>query len=367
MTLSNPLKTDHRPLQEAQALIHAGHEVTVIVWDRNASYTEKETYQKIHISRIHNTGLMNHFSNATVQNPLWWKQAYQRALHLYHHTFKFDIVHCHDLDTLPIGVKLKKKTRCKLVYDAHEIFKYMDASPITTTLASIMERRLITHTDHIIAAYQPITDYIQKKTNTPITTILNCKKLITKTYTPPQNPVFTLCYIGNLVPSRMFPQLIDIIGNIPNIRFIIAGRKSGLYEQIKHHTTRYKNIAFLGEIPAEDVIPTTQKSNAIICLFDPARKAHQIGLPNKIFEAMVTGRPIIVTKNLYYSTHFVDKEHFGISISNTPEEITNAIQKLRDSPTLCKKLGNNGLAAAHKKYNWDIQQKKLITLYNQLT
>jgi hypothetical protein len=37
-----------------------------------------------------------------------------------------DIVHCNDLDTLLVGVRLKKKYGCRVVYDAHEYWPYSD-------------------------------------------------------------------------------------------------------------------------------------------------------------------------------------------------------------------------------------------------
>jgi glycosyltransferase involved in cell wall biosynthesis len=161
----------------------------------------------------------------------------------------------------------------------------------------------------------------------------------------------------------MFPELIDIIGEIKDVRFLIAGTKSGLFEEVKKRSKNYNNINFLGTVPSAQVVSKTLKSNAIICMFDPNRIGHKIGLPNKVFEAMVTGRPIIVTKNMYYSNNFVIKENFGLAISNTRKDVQKAIITLRDNNDLCEELGKNALKAAIEKYNWDKEKKKLITVY----
>jgi len=366
MVLSNPIITDHRPLIEAKSLIEAGHKVSVIVWDRRKEFKKEETYEEIKIFRIYNSALMNLFSNAVFQNPIWWKKAYEKALEIYEKDFKFDVVHCHDLDTLKVGVKLKKNKDCKLVYDAHEAFEYMDTSKIIKKIAPFMEKNLLKNVDYVISAYIPIKECLKKVTDKKIEVILNCKNLILNEYKKPKNKIFTICYMGSLVESRMFPDLVDIIGEIKKVKFVIASRKSGLYEEVKEKSKKYKNVEFLGEIPAKEIIPKTMECNALICMFDPNRIAHKIGLPNKIFESMVTGRPIIVTKNLYYSKNFVDKEKIGLSISNTKKDVCNAIIKLRDNPQICEQLGKNGIKAAKEKYNWGTQKKKLLKIYESL-
>ena len=125
MILSKPFMTDLRVYNEAKALTDAGHNVTIIVWDRRKEYKNEDEVNNIKIIRIHNTTLMKILPNDILRNPLWWRNAYKKAIKLYNGKFRFDVVHCHDLDTLKIGVKLKKKTGCKLIYDSHEIFGHM--------------------------------------------------------------------------------------------------------------------------------------------------------------------------------------------------------------------------------------------------
>ena len=369
MFLSKEILTDDRVYREAKALVDAGYEVTVIMWDRYGERKLKESVDGIDIVRIRSNGLMKLLPNNLFRNPIWWRLAYKKGLELYRSGYKFDIVHCHDLDTLKIGVWLKKKLGIKLIYDAHEIFGYMledSLSRFTVRMIYKLESSCIKNVDYIITVNHPLKDYFEKNSNCDVTIIMNCKDLVGTQYIPPKNDVFTICYFGNLVESRMFPELVDICGNIENIKFVIAGKKTGAYEEVEKRSKLYGNVEFLGTIPHTEVIPRTLSSNAIICMFDPNSASHRVGLPNKIFEAMVCGRPIIVTKGLYYSTEFVDKEKIGLSVSNTPEEIKQAIEKLRDTPSLQEELGKNALKAAIEKYNWGKEKEKLIMVYRGL-
>jgi glycosyltransferase involved in cell wall biosynthesis len=247
-----------------------------------------------------------------IRNPFWWIAAYNKGFELLKtKKFCFDVVHCHDLDTLPAGVFLKKKFNVKLVYDAHEIFGYMIEKTMPSFVSKIsfwIEKRLIKNVDHIITVNDPLKTFFSKITHHPIDIVMNCGEIITNTYSPPKNSMFTVSYFGILESSRMFPKIVEYLGTIENIQFLVAGKKARLYNQVEQVSRKYKNIVFLGSIPYNTVIEKTLDCNAILCMLDPREKNNQVGLPNKIFEAMATARPVVVTKNMYYSDEFVEKE-----------------------------------------------------------
>jgi glycosyltransferase involved in cell wall biosynthesis len=42
------------------------------------------------------------------------------------------------------------------------------------------------------------------------------------------------------------------------------------------------------------------------------------------------------------------------------------VEQIRDDPALAEGLGRNGLAAAKREYNWGLEQRKLVALYEGL-
>lgn len=367
MLLSNPFMVDPRVHKEAKALVDEGNEVTVVVWDRRGEYGQEDVVDGIRIVRIHNTGLMKVMPNDLFRNPLWWRRAYKKGLELHKNGFDFGVVHCHDLDTLQSGVWLKKKIGCKLVYDAHEIFGYMisrDMPKIIVNAAFWMEKRLIRNVAHIITVNEPFEDYLKSISDKPITIVMNCKDLISD-YQPPKSNIFTIVYIGILHRGRFFPQLVDIIGNIDGVKFIIAGKKENIYEEVKERCRKYDNVEFLGTIPFNEVIPKTLKSNAIIAIIDPKDVGDRWATLNKQFEAMVCGRPIICTEGTY-SGETTDQLKCGLTVGYNGKSIKEAIINLRDNPKLCEELGKNGLKAAKEKYNWKNQREKLLKIYEEI-
>ncbi len=359
---------DPRVYKEAKTLIDAGHKVSVIVWDRKKTYEKEDTVNGIRLFRIHNKGLMKLLPHDLLRNPLWWWKAYKKGLNLHKDGFDFDVVHCHDLDTLATGVLLKKKFNVKLVYDAHEIFGYMisrDMPQFIVKIAFLIERFLICKVDQIITVNEPLKDYFKKITSKPITLVMNCKDLILDEYKSSKNDVFTLSYIGVLNKNRMFPEIVDVIGTIKDVKFIIAGKMENLYELVKTRSGLYSNVEFLGTIPFGDVIKTTLDSDVVVCMINPADPNNKIALANKQFEAMVCGRPIITTQGTYVGK-LTKNLHCGVVVNYDKDSLKKAILELKNNKDLCERLGKNGLEAAKKKYNWNNQKENLLNLYKDI-
>ena len=368
MILSNPFMVDPRVHKEAKALVDNGHEVTVIVWDRRQAYKPEDTVDGIKLVRIHNKGLLKLMPNDLFRNPIWWRKANKKGQELYRNGFKFDVVHCHDLDTLQAGVWLKKKLGVKLVYDAHELWGHLienDVPRFVVKKTFNMEKKLVKNVDQIITVSPPFFEYFTSISDKPVTLVMNCKDLKYKRYQPPENKKFTLVYIGGMKKKRFFPEIIDIMGNLENLQLVLAGKTENLYYQMKEYSKKYHNVKFLGTIPTDEILPLTRSSHATFIIIDPVSKHYQKTLFNKQFEAMVTGRPIIVTKGTF-AARMTDELKCGITVEYNKESVKKAIITLSDNPGLCQELGENALKAAQKKYNWEIEKEKLLNVYKEI-
>ena len=110
---------------------------------------------------------------------------------------------------------------------------------------------------------------------------------------------------------------------------------------------QHPNTVFLGMVPSERVLPMTLESHAVLIMSDPQFRINKIGLSNKMFDAMATGRPVIVTQGLPMG-EIVTREECGIAVPYTKEGFRSAVERLRDDPSLAARLGRNGLAAAKR-------------------
>jgi glycosyltransferase involved in cell wall biosynthesis len=100
-------------------------------------------------------------------------------------------------------------------------------------------------------------------------------------------------------------------------------------------------------------------------MFDPKDTYQRIGSPNKLFEAMVCGRPILVSRGTFVG-ELVNKEKCGLVVPYTKNDLKDAIVRLRDDSKLRETLGRNALNAAIRRYNWEKESEKLIEIYGQI-
>lgn len=90
---------------------------------------------------------------------------------------------------------------------------------------------------------------------------------------------------------------------------------------------------------------------------------YNLGMANKILEAMMCGLPVITN----IAQEFIHNTSCGIVVEyGNVNQIKQAIVSLKENPQLRKSLGENGRKAFLQKYNWTNMEEKLYTIYEDL-
>jgi glycosyltransferase involved in cell wall biosynthesis len=272
-----------------------------------------------------------------------------------------------------MGVKLKKKypTKIKLVYDAHEIFGYMikgNVPGIVTKYAFYMEKKLLKYVDHVITTSDRFAEYFRTITDKPVSIVLNCATLI-DVEPKFRNKLFTVIYTGSLEKDRMFPEVVDRLVLIPDIRIIIIARTENMdmYDRVQNilfKVVSKADIQLLSDLPYNYTMEYVMESDCVLSQLDPLKEIFSYALSTKQFDAMLCGKPVICTKGTY-SGELTEKLGSGLVVDYTPDAVADAVTKLKDNPVLCKKLGDNGLHYARMEYNWDKQKDVLLRIYGE--
>jgi glycosyltransferase involved in cell wall biosynthesis len=362
MLVSNDVVHDARVLKEARALVRAGHQVTFIGWDRRGKASRTEIADGITIHRIRTEGFMRALGTDLFRIPLWWRKVERLARSL-----AVDVVHCHDLDTLSIGVRMKKRRGVILVYDCHEVFYRMiaeDVPKFVSDYAERLERRLVPHADRIVTVSEVVRSYIREISGRDSIVVNNYPDFVVEGYEPPPDSPFTVLYVGTLHSSRFVIPAIEVVAEMKDVRLEIAGSKK-LAPVVEAMCATHPNTKFLGTVPNQGIASLILRCHAMLSMFDPRLWINRMGMPNKVFEAMAAGRPSIVTERILMA-EIVEREQCGLAVPYTVDGFRSAVVRLRDDPALAERLGRNGLEAAKREYNWTIESRKLLSLYDGL-
>ena len=168
-----------------------------------------------------------------------------------------------------------------------------------------------------------------------------------------------------LARDRGLDTLIKAVWGLVDVELIIAG--FGELNNVFSKINKWKNnIRFLGRVAYNDVLKLTASSDCIVALYDPRIPNNVFASPNKLFEAMMCAKPIIVNHGTNAAS-IVLKEKCGLVVSyGDYKDLRNAIMKLKADPLLKEELGKNGRHAYEQKYSWKLMEAKLLRIYNSL-
>ena len=290
---------------------------------------------------------------------------------------RFDILVANDLDTLLPNFLASRIKRCQLVYDSHEYFtgvpEIQDRHFVKWVWKSI-ERLLFPKLNNVITVCDSIADLYYTEYKIKPVVVRNCS-LLAGEIIPFSRRELGISE-GNLLlilqgtginTGRGGEELIDAIKITPGVSLMIVGSGDNL-EIIREKVKRYNledSIKFIPKCSWKTLIRFTAAADAGLSLDKNTNINYLLSLPNKLFDYLSAGIPVIAT-NLPELSNIINKYHCGILIPvPSPEEISKAICALRDSNTLLSELKQNSVIAS-KSMNWEIESLKVECLYRSI-
>ncbi len=284
------------------------------------------------------------------------------------------IFHFHDPELIPIGLFLKS-CGYRVIYDVHEdvpatiLDKEWVYKPIRNLLSKIADY-LEKLANSMLDATVVVTKSIKNRFDESTYLIQNFPKLseLEMGAQPADKLESTqVFYVGRISKLRCIFEMVEAIEKANterDIRLLLAGTFDDNELRVSVENKKgWKFTEYKGRVNREELSNYAQKSLAGLVIFKPVAN-HRNAQPNKLFEYMAQGLPIIGSDFPLWR-EIVTKNNCGILIDpENAEEISEAILWLESHPEEAEIMGENGKKMILKKYNWSIEEKKLLSVYN---
>jgi glycosyltransferase involved in cell wall biosynthesis len=292
-----------------------------------------------------------------------------------------DVLHCFDLESLATAILASHISggRPKVIYDAHEHFPSLMAGyfklPRSVSAAlefflDLFERSLASFCDGFITDREPLTNRFAVY-GKPSVTIRNVPSLswfddarqidILEEVSDP----IVVCF-GNLSESKGLVTAIranDLLRDQGiKVCLVLAGN---LRDLPRHSSAGLKITGWLDYVSA---LPSLLKKSSIgLVLIKPVSRSYRTSPPTKLFHCMVSGLPVVASDTSGMRS-IVIKENCGVLVNpDSVEQVAQAIQNILKDDEARKQMGKNARYAAERQYNWEMEGRKLMEFYRNLT
>lgn len=347
-------------LKECRSLAMAGYPVSLVVADGKGD----EACDGVSIHDVGAAmGRLDRMLNAT-------KRVLQKAIEL-----DAQIYHFHDPELIPVGLKLKRLGK-RVIFDSHEdVPRQILGKPYLNTFVrgwlshamTVYERWACSQFDAIVAATPFIRDKFLKL-NRLVVDVNNFP--LKNELTPPQtrrDDRNHVCYVGGIAAIRGAREIVRAMESVrADVRLALAGTFSEpeVAAEVRQYPgwDRVDELGFVDRGGVRDVLG---RSFAGLVTFLPAPN-HIDAQPNKMFEYMSAGIPVIASHFPLWQTIIVEND-CGLCVDPLdPQKIAKAIDYLFENKARANRLGENGRLAVLNRYNWDIEKEKLLQLYEKI-
>jgi glycosyltransferase involved in cell wall biosynthesis len=353
VAVTNDISTDYRVHKICNYLISKNYDV--IVYGRTLPNTIK-------VKRDYKIVRKKHVFN---NNFLFYAEFNIRLFfYLIFRSHKYIL--SNDLDTLPACFFASSIKSTDLVYDSHELFSEgpeLQGRKFVQGFWRRLENYFLPKIKKSYTVSQSIVEFYDDKYQNKMGLIRNIplKKdvlEVDEVRFPTKNR--TILYQGVLNPGRGLKPMIKALEFIDNLDLIIIGYGK-VEDELKTFVSENKmnnRVYFLGRVSRDKLFNYTKQATLGMVLEEPLGLSFKYSLPNKLFDYIHAGIPIIAG-NLPEISRIINTYKVGVIVNDyAPKTIAKTIQNLLKDDALLSEIKKNQ-QKAKEVLCWEIESKKL--------
>ena len=353
--------------KQCASLARAGYDTTFVVKAKDPQSVGETTEKGVRVIQV-----PVDTSSRLTRMLFGAKAVYQKALEV-----DADIYEFHDPELLPYGLKLARRGK-RVIFDSHEDYptQIMEKGWIPAPLRRLISGAYKAYETHVVKNLDAVLFPCLKngvnifEGRAKRVVIISNAVMLEEV---PQQLDFshkedrTICCTGSLTYQRGITHLIKAAYKA-GAKLILAGRyESEAYQQELEAMPEYACVEYLGYLDRQGIAEVYGRSRiGMSTILNVGQYASLDNFPTKVYEYMAAGLPVIVS-DYPFMRRSVQEDGFGVAVDPADTDaIADAIQKILSDPQAAAQMAENGRQAVLHKYNWGIEEEKLLALYRSL-
>ncbi len=357
ISVSSDICTDQRVQKVTSSLHYAGYDVHLIGTKTKKSGSCDAIFEFHRISMLFSKTFLFY---AELNIRLFFTLLFKKA----------DIFLSNDTDTLLANFLVSKIRSKKLVFDAHELFPEVPEVTNRAFVKSVwtkLESYIFPKLKYAYTVCDSIAQHYKELYGINMEVIRNVpyRKAITTKNQLDFGDKKIILYQGAVNIGRGLEWVIDAMPLIDNAILVIIGKGDIYHDLIKkvHRMHLRDKVHFLGKIKPRELPAYTQSADLGLCLLEENGLSYYYSLPNRIFDFMNSGVPILAT-DFPEINRIVATNSTGKLISHyEPEYLAEVIKETIDSQTEEDKERLKNLS---KNFCWELEEQKLLAIFESL-
>lgn len=365
LSVTNDIFGDQRVDKVCHTLIALGFEVTVVGRLRkNSPAIEGKPYQTHRFRLLFDKGAKFY---AEYNVRLFFYLLFKRC----------DILVANDLDTLLPNFLVSRLRRKKLVYDSHEYFcgilEVIERPFVHKTWLKI-EKFCFPKLQNIITVSQSIAEQYKMEYGKDVHVVRNIPRRTTFAITEtraslnlPEDKKIAILQGTGLHRDRGVEELIEAMPLTEGLLLLIVG-SGAVIPQMQARVKELEicdKVRFVPRVSPQMLFNYTSLADIGVSLDKDASPNHHFSLPNKIFEYIQAGTPLLST-TLPERKKIIEKYNVGLIVNDlSPVSLSNALNEMIQNEAAYQQWKSNCKQAA-MELCWENEEPVLRNIYLSL-
>ena len=278
-----------------------------------------------------------------------------------------DAIHACDIDGILPALITGKPLGKKVIFDIFDWISSLTGKGIVYKIVEFLQNFCYKHSDAVIlceeerkAQAKADNDTIFIVPNIPDGKTAFDPDALVKTAADLERYEYVVSYVGVFDRDRGLENLVEAVAKCPNVKLNIAGF-GVLEELIRSYADSCDNITYWGRVDYAVGQAIQKNSSMIAAMYHLTSPLHKFAAPNKYYESLVLGVPMITTENTLVGFK-VAKFDTGFILDETAGSLLTLLQQenLKEQIKVKKKNCSNTWEKVYKDYYEDYMVNKYM-------